>query len=102
MSLREQAALFREATVIVGASGAAWTGMIFSEQPIIGLSWLPAEYKEFCSYSSLANLLGHHLKFIECVPDRMLMSTSDAYSESYTIDPQLFEKSLRSLIHGIQ
>lgn len=98
-SLEEQAALFRSASCVIGASGAAWVGMIFADQQIFGLSWLPSVYREFCSYSSLASLLGHQLNFVECIPDKPLLSTTDAYYGSYTVPPMLFENSLRELIN---
>jgi hypothetical protein len=98
LPLNEQAALFKGASLIVGASGAAWVGMIFADHPIAGLSWLPAEYNSFCSYSTLASILGHRLRFIECIPNIQLASTGDAYTATYTVDPSVFEDSLRSLI----
>jgi hypothetical protein len=98
LSLPEQAALFSRATMIVGASGAAWVGMIFAQQRIAGLSWLPSVYRQFCSYSTLASLLGHRLQFIECLPDYELLSTGDAYNANYTVPPHVFEKSLQEMI----
>lgn len=98
LSLRDQATLFANASTIIGASGAAWVGLIFAKQAVAGLSWLHAEYRGFCSYSSLASLLGHQLKFIECTPDTHLTSTDEAYSASYNVSPRIFEEALLTLI----
>lgn len=98
-SLEEQAALFGNASCVIGASGAAWVGSIFADQQFFGLSWLPPVYREFCSYSSLATLLGHRLNFVECIPDKPLLSTTDAYYGNYTVSPVLFENSLRELFN---
>ncbi len=64
-TLAEQAKIFSESSAVIGPSGAAWVGMIFRQPPLHGLTWLPHEYESFCGYSSLANLLGHQLDFIE-------------------------------------
>lgn len=101
LSLREQATIFNGASAIIGASGAAWVGIIFAEQPVTGLSWLPPEYREFCSYSTLASLLGHRLRFIDCKPSHRLASTADSYTASYTVSPSIFEESLCALIHQL-
>lgn len=98
LSLSEQAEVFAEASVIIGPSGAAWTGMIFSERPFVGLSWLPSGYKEFSSYSTLANLLGHQLTFIEAKPHHELVSTSDAYGADYSVSAREFEDAIHQIL----
>lgn len=96
-NLREQAEILSQASHVIGGSGAAWVGMIFRRDPMKGLSWLPKEYSEFSSYSSLARLLGHDLRFIEAFPERPLLSTSDAYTMKYHVDPLLFEQALNAM-----
>lgn len=98
LSLQEQARLFADTEIAVGASGAAWTGMIFRDRPMQGLSWLISEYSEFCSYSSMACLLGHRLEFIEAQPVNQISSTSEAYKSNYRIPPEEFETALRYVI----
>lgn len=95
LPLSEQARLFASAAMIVGASGAAWVGMAFCEKPARMLSWLPKEYGEFCSYSTLAQLLGHRLEFLTAHPDRPLKNTADAYEHSYKLDEDDFENALK-------
>ena len=98
LSLSEQAKVFAEASVIIGPSGAAWTGMIFSERPVIGLSWLPSGYKEFSSYSTLANFLGHRLTFIEAKTPHELTSTGEAYNADYLVSPREFEDAIQRVL----
>jgi hypothetical protein len=99
LTLREQAELFQSSSMIIGPSGAAWVGMVFRGQPTSGLSWLPRVYDEFCSYSTLANLLGHQLSFIDATPDKELRSTGEAYGASYRVCPVEFESALRQLVN---
>jgi len=98
LSLREQAELFKSASHIIGASGAAWSGMIFCHQPVTGLSWLPSVYREFSSYSSLAHLLGHRLFFIEAIPGGKLSTTDEAYRADYRVCPFAFENALEAMM----
>jgi len=97
MSLDEQAALFSSAEMVIGGSGAAWVGMLFRNAPARFLSWLPAEYDQFCCYSSLAALMGHQMEFLEYSPDLPLNSTADAYGTGYHLDPDQFEHALQRM-----
>ena len=97
-TLREQAELFAEASAIVGPSGAAWVGMIFSERQISGLTWVPDVYREFCSYSTLADLLGHDLTYIEAQLFSNVASTGDVYKSEYTVSAVEFEDALRGVL----
>lgn len=98
LSLPDQARLFAEAEMVAGASGAAWVGMAFCTRPNKFLSWLVPEYSEFCSYSSLAGLLGHRMRYLEAAPSCTLRSTDDAYTKGYWINPNQFENALRKMI----
>lgn len=97
LSLTDQAQLFASAEMIVGPSGAAWVGMMFRQDPAQFLSWLPAEYRQFCSYSSLAALLGHEMHCLETIPDRALKWSGDAYMGGYHLAPEPFERALRHM-----
>lgn len=97
-SLTEQAKIFRDAEMIVGASGAAWVGMVFRVVPAKALSWLVPEHKEFCSYSTLANMLGHEMQFIPANPTEGLSSTDDAYKGDYSISEAVFERAICNMI----
>lgn len=97
LGLEEQAKIFADASVVVGPSGAAWVGMLFRKQPLLGLSWLPRSYGQFCAYSGLGGLLGHHIQFIEAVMKRPLKSTEAAYTAEYRVCPYEFENILKKM-----
>lgn len=97
LSLAAQAQLFASAEMIVGPSGAAWVGMAFRQDPAQFLSWLPAEYQQFCSYASLAAILGHEMRFLETIPDRPLKWSGDAYTGGYQLAPEPFERALQHM-----
>lgn len=94
LSLREQAKIFSEASHIIGASGAAWVNMIFAPHSFRGLTWILPQYSEFCSYSMLAHLLNHDMRYLVAQPDCKIMSTDDAYKASYTVSLEEFEAAL--------
>lgn len=98
MTLREQATMFANANYVIGASGAAWSNMIFRDRPMRGLSWLFPEYSGFCSYSTLAHMLGHKIAFLEGHTNRPLRSTEAAYSRDYTVRTEEFITSLERLM----
>jgi len=97
-TLGDQARVFSEASAVVGPSGAAWVGMVFREKPLCGLTWLPRQYEYFCGYSTLANLLGHQLNFIESKTRRALKSTGEAYVSDYEVCPIQFESALKNML----
>lgn len=101
LPLVDQASLFATAGMVVGASGAAWVGMAFCHRPARFLSWLPKEYREFCSYSSLASLLGHHMEFLDLSPDQAIKSSDAAYLHSYRVHPDAFEAALEKMTRGV-
>lgn len=100
LSLHEQAQLFHDAEYLVGASGAAWVGLLFCGAPIHAISWLPWEYREFCNYATLARILGHRMNFITVTPEKAVRSADDAYIAGYKVDPKAFEAMLEQLLDG--
>ena len=97
LSLQEQVRVFSEASHIVGASGAAWTNMVFARQSFRGLTWILPHYREFCSYSMLAHLFGHDLRYLSAQLNCEIKSTDDAYKASYTVSPVDFEAAISRL-----
>jgi len=97
-NLQEQAEIFSNSSHVVGTSGAAWVGMIFQQKPIRGLSWLPKVFSQFCSYSTLAGLLGHEINFIEAYIDHNFRSTGEWYEASYYVSPDEFETELKKIL----
>lgn len=97
LSLQDQARLFSESSHVVGASGAAWVGLIFREQQLAGLSWLPQVYDQFSAYSSLASMLGHKLNFVEAKTSSPILSTDEAFWADYHVDPDEFDAALKRI-----
>ena len=102
LSLVNQARVFAESSVVVGASGAAWVGMFFRERPLVGLSWLPSFYEQFCAYSSLARLLGHRLGFLESRARRPVASTRAASGAEYWVSPVEFERAIKNMLGEVR
>lgn len=94
LSLCDQARLFSDAEVIIGPSGAAWVGLLFAKKGTRALSWLPPEYAQFCSYSTLAHMFGVGMTFIPYTSNRPIRSSDDAYLTEYTVNPDLFQQAL--------
>ena len=90
--------MFADASHIVGASGAAWTNMIFAPESLKALTWIIPQYSQFCSYAMLAPLLGHHLRYLTAQPIQKIRTTHDAFSASYHVSPIEFEAALIQLI----
>ena len=97
-SLTDQAQMFADASHIVGASGAAWTNMIFAPESLKALTWIIPQYSQFCSYAMLARLLGHHLRYLTAQPIQKIRTTHDAFSASYHVSTIEFEAALIQLI----
>lgn len=95
LSLREQANVYADASHLIGASGAAFVNILFSTRPIRSLSWLLPEYRDFSSYSMLAHLLGHDLRFLMASTDcGRVRSTNEASKYSQSVCPSEFEAAV--------
>lgn len=98
LTFAEQARHLSEAEALVGPSGAAWTGLALCSAGVKGISWLPKEYEQFSSYSSLAHLLGHRLHFLAAETEQPLRSSADAYEQGYVVNTVRFEDALRQVM----
>jgi hypothetical protein len=98
LTFLEQVKLFRSASLIVGASGAAWANMLFCMGGSRGLTWLFPEYRGFCAYSNLAKIVGLDLQCLFPAADRNIGSSDAAYTASYRVDPDLFQAALTNLV----
>ena len=92
LNIHEQIFIMNNADYIVGASGAAWTNLLFSKENSKGLTWLGTVWGDFSVFSTLAKLVGFDLYYI-----RNESKTSN-FHEDYTIDPQVFEEQLIQLL----
>lgn len=91
--IKQQIFLFKNAKYIVGASGAAWTNLIFCNRLCKALTWLPESIKKFPAFSTLANFANVELSFFT--------TRSEHYKtmhDSYVIDLVFFELQLQKLL----
>lgn len=91
--IRQQIFLFKNAKYIVGASGAAWTNLIFCNNSCKALTWLPESIQKFPAFSTLANFANVELSFFN--------TSSNHYKnihDNYIIDLNIFEMHLNKLL----
>ena len=100
LSFREQVELMFGAKVIVGASGAAFSNILFCQKGARVLSWLLPEFKGFSSFSNLAQAVGADMRYIFSEPREPILSTWEAYGAKYRLDPEVFEKALKLALHS--
>ncbi|KJR36125.1 hypothetical protein BOO91_08905 [Vibrio navarrensis] len=89
LTIYKQAELFNSALVILGASGAAWTNVIFCRPGTKLISWLPFGFENFPTFSTLARFAGNTL---ELIPIKSV-TCSDIHSD-YIIDIDILDKCL--------
>jgi capsular polysaccharide biosynthesis protein len=100
LSFREQVELMFGAKIIVGASGAAFSNVLFCQKGARVLSWLLPQYKGFSSFSNLAQAVGADMRYIFSEPRQPIPSTWEAYRAKYHLDPVVFENALKLAIHS--
>ena len=89
LSFLEQVHLFQNADVVIGASGAAWTNIIYNKPKSQGISWLGENIKSFSCYSTLAHYHNCNLKFFTCKVDDI-----DFFHSSYIVDSHILSKKI--------
>lgn len=91
--VKQQIGFFKNAKYIVGASGAAWTNLIFCTDSCKGLTWLPESAKNFSVFSTLADFANVQLSFF-----KLESSNSKSIHANYIIDLTFFEMQLHQLL----
>lgn len=89
LSFLEQVHLFQNADVVIGASGAAWTNIIYNKPNSQGISWLGENIKSFSCYSTLAHYHDCNLRFFTCKVDDI-----DFFHSSYIVDLHTLSKKI--------
>lgn len=89
LSFFQQVYLFQNADIIVGASGAAWTNIIYTKPKTKGVSWLGENIKDFSCYSTLGKYYERDLKFFSCEVDDESFNHS-----SYSVDLNKLSKKI--------
>lgn len=96
LSLLEQAAIFNNADVVVGPSGAAWTNLLFGKSGGIALYWIPEQLKCFSAWTALGSLVGTDVRYVTY--ETPALSTSGAYAGQYELPISLLERALGVLV----
>jgi capsular polysaccharide biosynthesis protein len=94
--LRYQARLFASAEFLVGASGAAWTNLIFASGGTRALSWLPTEVGDFPGYSTLASIRNVDLRFVYYQTG--VTRTGDVYDRGYYLNPDVVRAAVEQML----
>src|SRR5699024_2625575 len=93
LNVHEQIYLMQNADFVVGASGAAWTNVIFANPRTKCLTWLGSVWRDFSVFSTLAEIAGADLNYLR------YESKSTYFHEDYVIDPELFEEKLKVVLN---
>lgn len=91
--ITQQIYLFKKAKFIVGASGAAWTNLIFSNSSCKALTWLPESIQNFPVFSTLANFSGVDLSFFYTASNNY-----KTIQDNYIIELETFERHIKKLL----
>jgi hypothetical protein len=86
-SIEEQIKIFHDAEIIVGATGAAWSNIIFSRGDPLCITWLPETEREFSVFSTLASSSNATLYNIDVGINK---DESNLHSD-YSVDVDLFK-----------
>ena len=89
LSFFKQVHLFQNADILIGASGAAWTNIIYSKPKSKGISWLGENIKSFSCYSTLGKYYECDLKFFSCEVENEKFNHSP-----YIVDLQTLSKKI--------
>jgi capsular polysaccharide biosynthesis protein len=100
LSFPEQVELMFGAKIIVGASGAAFSNILFCQKGARILSWILPQYKGFSSFSNLAQVVGADMRYIFSEPTEPILSSWEAYRAKYRLDPAVFENALKLALHA--
>lgn len=93
LSFFEQVYLFQNVDFLIGASGAAWTNLIYVNKGVKAISWLGENVVSFSSYSTLARYYECDLEFLVCDVNNKTNTHSD-----YNVDLIVLENLLRKLM----
>jgi len=92
LSINEQIFIMQNADYILGASGAAWTNILFALPHSKGMTWLGSVWGDFSVFSTLAKLVDFDLYFLRHE------STTSYFHEDYKIQPNIFEHHIKKLL----
>ena len=92
LNFMEQVAIMQHADYVIGATGAAWTNLIFAKEGAKGLIWMGSNWGNISMFSTLAKMVNFDLNYI------IYDSLSVDYHEKFALDLNLFENNLKMLL----
>lgn len=92
LNFMEQVAIMQHADFVIGATGAAWTNLIFAKEGAKGLIWMGSNWGNVAMFSTLAKMVNFDLNYI------IYDSLSVNYHEKFALDLDLFENNLKMLL----
>lgn len=95
LSFKQQVELIKQAEVIVGPTGAAWSNLLFATSGTKALCWMPEEFGDFACFSHLAALYGVQLDYIRYYTG--VSETRALYYQRYSIDLEQVKQWLMQL-----
>lgn len=90
LSFFEQVYMFQNVKYLIGASGAAWTNLIYVSKGTKAISWLGENVDSFSSYSTLAKYYDCNLVFFKC----KVFNKKNVHSD-YDVDLRLLESLIK-------
>lgn len=92
LSFEEQVKIMQHADYVIGATGAAWTNLIFAKEQAKGLIWMGSNWGNVSMFSTIAKMVNFDLNYF------IFDSLSLDYHEKFAIDLDLFENNLKLLL----
>ncbi len=97
LSVEQQVNLFRNAEMIIGASGAAWSNVIFCNSNPICVTWLPFGYEDFSAFSTLANCYNIQMHRLNVA----VKQSDNRPQADYSVDLDRFYSDFSFLINNL-
>jgi hypothetical protein len=92
LNFMEQVTIMQHADYVIGATGAAWTNLIFAKEGAKGLIWMGSNWGNVSMFSTLAKMVNFDLNYI------IFDSLTVDYHEKFELDLNLFENNLKMLL----
>lgn len=98
MSFEEQRRIFSQAEYIAGATGAAFTNLLFANKRATLICIVPQISQVPC-YSNISGILGQKYYFIDAVYERSIFDQDNntIYENTFIVDPQYVKRVLAKI-----
>jgi capsular polysaccharide biosynthesis protein len=93
LTFSEQLKTINNADYIIGATGAAWTNLIFAKNGGKGLIWAESNWENLSMFSTIASIVNFDLNYM------IFNSKTNDYHENYILELDVFENNLKKLLY---